>query len=93
MVQFEDLSLIYFDLPSGSQKWIREESLSKVKQVEVLTQDAMRIESELEYVRNVKHKAPLSSVPTLIVNRYKENFNYLINHAQSFLGQFTTQGS
>jgi hypothetical protein len=40
----------------------------------------MRIESELEYVKNVKEEADITSVSSRILNRYKENINYLVNH-------------
>lgn len=84
LVQFADLSLHFYDLPatSGTARWVREESLSQIKQVELLAQDGVRIESELEYVKNVKQKVSVASIPTLIINRYKENFNYLVNHLE-----------
>lgn len=78
LVQFSDLALMHFSLPSGSQKWVREESLSKIKQVEVLSQNAAKVESSFEYVKSVKQPVALADVPTRIVNRYKENFNYLV---------------
>ena len=78
LVQFADLALMHFSLPTGSQKWVREESLSTVKQVEVLSQDTVKIESSFEYVKSVKQPVPLAEVPARIVNRYKENLNYLV---------------
>ena len=92
LVQFADLSLHLYDLPasSGTPRWVREESLSQVKQVEVLSQDNVRIESELEYVKNVKTKHSFASIPNLIVNRYKENFNYLVRHVESLFNRGRT---
>lgn len=66
-------------------KWVREEGLSRVKQVEVLNRDAVRIENELEYVKAVNKKVSLAEAPTRILTRYKENFNYLVNHLQSII--------
>lgn len=77
-MQFADLALMHFSLPSGSQKWVREESLSKIKQVEVLSQDTAKVESSFEYVKSVKQPVALAEIPSRIVNRYKENFNYLV---------------
>lgn len=93
IIQLSDLSLHKIEIPSGDLKWTREESLSNIKQVEVITQDQTRIESELEYVRNVKAKAPLESIPTRIANRYKENFQYLVNHLKSMGDQLSSKGS
>lgn len=87
LVQFAELALVQFSLPSGAQKWVREESLSKVKQVEVLSQDSVKIESSFEYVKSVKQPVALADVPARIVNRYKENFNYLVGQVQGFIGQ------
>ena len=53
IVQFEDLSLVYIE--NGSRvRWVREESLSQVTQVEIMDQEVIRLESDLEYVKNVK---------------------------------------
>lgn len=53
IVQFEDLSLVYIE--NGSKvRWVREESLSQVTQVEIMDQEVIRLESDLEYVKNVK---------------------------------------
>jgi hypothetical protein len=60
-------------------KWVREESLSNIKQVEIMDQEIIRIESELEYVKNVKSPVSLHQIPTKILARYKENIQYLIN--------------
>jgi glycerol-3-phosphate responsive antiterminator len=68
------------DIEKVQKVWSREEGLSQIKQVEVLQQKAVRIESELDYVKNVNEEVDLGSVTSRIVNRYKENFNYLINH-------------
>jgi hypothetical protein len=86
------LSLHNIQTPDGSTRWVREESLSKVKQVEVLTQDAIRIESELEYVRNVKSRASLAAVPNRIIARYQENFQYLVNHVTQVLDSLRGRG-
>ena len=52
-MQFEDLSLVYIE--NGSRvRWVREESLSQVTQVEIMDQEVIRLESDLEYVKNVK---------------------------------------
>jgi hypothetical protein len=79
LVQFADLALMHFALPSGAQKWVREESLSQIKQVEVLTSNGLRIESSFEYVKSVKQDIPLASIPSRIANRYKENLNYFVH--------------
>jgi hypothetical protein len=72
---------------------VREESLSQIKQVEVLTQDVVRLESELEYVRNVNKKEPLNTIPARIAKRYKENFNYLVNQVSNIFNSVRTSAS
>ena len=59
LLQFTDLSLHFV---SEKVKWVREEALSRVIQVEVLEQENIRIESELEYVKNVKDKVTIDQV-------------------------------
>jgi hypothetical protein len=81
LVQFGDLSLHH--IVSGDTppfKWVREEGLSRVKQVEIINRDSVRIETELEYVKSVNKKISIAEAPTRILNRYKENFNYLVKH-------------
>jgi hypothetical protein len=68
------------DIATIKKVWSREEGLTQIKQVEVLQQKALRIESELDYVKNVKEEASIASVTSRILNRYKENFSYLVNH-------------
>ena len=43
-------------------------------------------------MRNVKQKVSLDSVPTRIVTRYKENFNYLLNQFKSVIKSIKGQG-
>jgi glycerol-3-phosphate responsive antiterminator len=80
IVQLGDLTLHLMDIEKVLKVWTREEGLSQIKQVEVIQQKAVRIESELEYVKNVKEAAGISTVTSRILNRYKENLNYLVNH-------------
>jgi hypothetical protein len=91
-VQFADLSLHHIHLSTSettpsSTKWVREESLSRVKQVEVLDQDTVRIESELDYVKRVNQKGSLADAPQRIIERYRENFQYLIKQVTSLVNR------
>jgi hypothetical protein len=92
IVQLGDLSLHNIEISTIERKWSREESLSKIRQVEVIEQSAVRIESELEYVKNVRNPSS-ASLPTRIVNRYKENFAYLLRHLQDLTKSFGSEGS
>lgn len=88
-----DLSLHNIEISSIEKKWSREESLSKIRQVEVIEQNAVRIESELEYVKNVRNPHDLAALPTRIMNRYKENFAYLLRHLQDLPQSFGSEGN
>eukprot|EP00347_Sterkiella_histriomuscorum_P017346 403349738 len=91
VLQFEDLSLHYLD-QSGKTMWTREESLTQITQIEVLEQEKIRIESELEYVKNVKQSVSLHEVPMKIMNRYKENIEFLIDQVISLTKYLQNRG-
>jgi hypothetical protein len=85
-VQFGDLSLHHIEAGDAQPfKWVREEGLSQVRQVEVVNRDAVRIKTELDYVKNVNKKVSLAEAPARIINRYRENFNYLVKHLQGLI--------
>jgi hypothetical protein len=93
IVQLGDLSLHNIEISTIAKKWSREESLSKIRQVEVIEQSAVRIESELEYVKNVRNPHSSASLPVRIMNRYRENFAYLVRHLQDVTKSFGSEGS
>lgn len=54
--------------------------------MEIIEAKVLNIESELDYVKNVKDKnIKLESIPLRIATRYRENFMYIVNHLKSLL--------
>jgi hypothetical protein len=92
IVQLGDLTLHNIEISNIQKKWSREESLSQIKQVEVIEQSAVRIESELEYVKNVRNPEK-SSIAERIANRYRENFGFLLRHLQDMTQSFGAEGN
>ena len=61
-------------------KWVREESLSQIKQLEVLDQEVARIEGDLEYVKNINKPVQIQDVPMRIITRYHDNLQFLLKN-------------
>jgi len=61
-------------------KWSREEALSDITQVEIISStDSSSMSQTFDYVKRWDHNLSIDKVPQRILQRYAENVAYLIN--------------
>jgi len=77
LIQFEDLSLHRFD-SQGQSKWTREEALGQAVHLEIIEPEYLHLEADLDYVKNYYQPQDFAHAPTLILERYRENLQYLV---------------
>ena len=89
MLLFQDLSLHYLD--KGKRLWTREEALSQIVQVEIFDPSSIpRSGADLEgltlqYLRKMSEPVSFAQVPFRIIERYVQNFNFLVESATSLI--------
>ena len=81
LVQFEDLSLHLFKGSDNlAAKWIREEGLSAIDQVELAEGEQTMAKADFDYFKRWNEPVTFAQVPTRIVSRLTENLSYAIKN-------------